>query len=183
MNPGKPALVADVAADSPAAKVGLKAGDVVVEFAGKAISTPQELQAIVEQAEIGRDHPLTVLRQGKRITFNVRLAEQPGDTAAKSEGPAPRLEKLGMTVQTLTPELAKKLDIKADYGVVVTDVQSGGAAERAGLAPGMVVVAAAHKAVKTPEDLNQALDEKSAAKGVLLLVRTAEGSRFIVIRE
>lgn len=126
---------------------------------------------------------MAVLRQGKRIEFNVRLAEQPGETAAKTEGPTPRLEKLGMQVQTLTPELAKKLEVKADYGVVVTDVQSGGAAERAGMAAGMVVVAAAHKPVKTPEDLNQALGEKSAAKGVLLLVRTAAGSRFLVIRE
>ena len=67
--------------------------------------------------------------------------------------------------------------------MVVTDVQSGGSAERAGLAPGMVVVEAGRKPVKTPDDLNQALDEKSAAKGVLLLVRTSQGSRFVVIRE
>ena len=181
--------MADVAPDSPAAKIGLKAGDVVVQFAGKAISTPQELQAVVEQAEIGRDYPLAVLRDGKRTELKVRLAEQPGEmkagagTEGKGEGQTSQLEKLGMQVQTLTPELAKKLEIKADGGVVVTDVQSGGSAERAGLAPGMVVVEAGRKPVKTPDDLNQALDEKSAAKGVLLLVRTSQGSRFVVIRE
>ena len=79
--------------------------------------------------------------------------------------------------------MAKKLELKADHGVVVTDVQSGSLAEQAGLAPGMVVVEAGRKAVKTPDDLNRALDEKSVAKGVLLLVRTAEGSRFVVIRQ
>ena len=132
---------------------------------------------------------MAVLRDGKRIELKARLAEQPGDLKAgaggegRTEGQTPRLEKLGMQVQTLTPELAKKLEIKADYGVVVTDVQTGGAAERAGLAPGMVVVEANRRAVKTPDDLNQVLGEKSAAKGVLLLVRTAQGSRFIVIRE
>ena len=70
-----------------------------------------------------------------------------------------------MQVQTLTPEVAKKLEIKADHGVVVTDVQSGSPAERAGLAPGMVIVEANRKPVKTPDDLNQALDEKSAGQG------------------
>ena len=185
LKPGEGALVADVAAGSPAAKIGLKAGDVIVEFAGKAVSTPQELQAIVEQAAIGRDQSLAVLRDGKRIELTVRLAEQPGEikAGAETEKQTPRLEKLGMQVQTLTPEVAKKLEIKADYGVVVTDVQSGSPAERAGLAPGMVVVEANRKAVKTPDDLNQALNEKSAAKGVLLLVRTAQGSRFVVIQE
>ena len=181
--------MAEVAADSPAAKIGLKAGDVIVQFAGKAVSTPRELQAIVEQAEIGHDHPLAVLRDGKRIELKVRLAEQPGDLKAgdaaegKTDGQTQRFEKLGMQVQTLTPEVAKKLELKADYGVVVTDVQSGSPAELAGLVPGMVVVEAAHKAVKTLEDLNKVLDEKSVAKGVLLLVRTGQGSRFVVIRE
>ena len=189
LKPGEGALVADVAADSPAAKIGLKAGDVIIQFAGKAVSTPQELQAIVEQAAIGHDQPLAILRDGKRIELKVRLAEQPADLAAgsaaegKSEGQTPRLEKLGMQVQTLTPEVAKKLELKADHGVVVTDVQSGSPAERAGLAPGMVVVEAGRKPVKTPDDLNRALDEKSVAKGVLLLVRTAQGSRFVVIRQ
>ncbi len=188
LKPGDGALVAGVVPDSPAAKVGLKPGDVIVQFAGKTVATPQELQAIVEQAEIGRDEPLAVLRDGKRIELKVRLTEQPGNLAAGTaegtiEGQTPRLEKLGMQVETLTPDVAKKLELKADHGVVVTDVQSGSAAERAGLAAGMVVVQANRKPVKTPDDLNQALDEKSAARGVLLLVRTAEGSRFVVIRE
>ena len=131
---------------------------------------------------------MAVLRDGKRIELKVRLTEQPGNLAAGTaegtiEGQTPRLEKLGMQVETLTPDVAKKLELKADHGVVVTDVQSGSAAERAGLAAGMVVVQANRKPVKTPDDLNQALDEKSAARGVLLLVRTAEGSRFVVIRE
>ena len=65
---------------------------------------------------------------------------------------------------------------------MVTDVQAGSAAERAGLASGTVIVEANRSAVKNVEDLSKALDEKSLAKGVLLLVRTAQGSRFLVIR-
>ena len=87
-----------------------------------------------------------------------------------------------MDVQNLTPELATKLDVKAEQGVVVTDVQGGSLAEHAGLVPGMVIAEAGRKPVKTAEDLAKALDEKAVSSGVLLLVRTQQGSRFLVIR-
>ncbi len=87
-----------------------------------------------------------------------------------------------MEVQNLTPDLAAKLQIKAEQGVVVTSVQDGSAAERSGLVSGAVIVEANRAAVKNVDDLSRALDEKSLAKGVLLLVRTAQGSRFLVIR-
>src|SRR5208337_4956075 len=92
------------------------------------------------------------------------------------------LEKLGMEAQNLTPDLVAKLQIKAMQGVVVTNVQAGSAADRAGLASGEVIVEANRKAVKSVEDLSKAMDEKSLANGVLLLVRTAQGSRFLVMR-
>jgi S1-C subfamily serine protease len=61
-------------------------------------------------------------------------------------------------------------------------VEAGSAAERAGLSAGMVIVEAGRKPVKTVADLSAALDEKALAKGVLLLVRTEQGSRFVVLR-
>jgi serine protease Do len=181
-------LVAEVMPESPGAKAGLKPGDVIVEFAGKAVSTPQELQAVVEQARVGHEQTMSIVRAGKRTTLKANPAELPGDGKAaggsqgNDGGQASRLEKLGMEVQTLTAEVAKQLEIKADHGVVVTAVQPGSPAERAGLAAGAVILEANRKPVKTVEDLTKALDEKSLAKGVLLLVRTAEGSRFVVIR-
>jgi serine protease Do len=181
-------LVGGVTPNSPAANVGLKAGDVIVAFGGKAVSTPQELQIVVEQVPIGREQTVAVIRDGKRMELKVNPTETPNDgkAAGEQQGKNPeqasRLEKLGMEVQSLTPELAKRLETKAEQGVVVTDVQSGSPADRAGLVAGAVIVEANRKPVKTVEDLTNALDEKSIAKGVLLLVRTAEGSRFIVIR-
>jgi serine protease Do len=178
------ALVAGVSPDSPAAKVGFKAGDVIVEFAGKAVASPQDLQGLVEQSPIGKEQTVVVLRDHKRVELKVSPMEAAGDTVASHDNTArgSTLTKLGMEVQKLTPDLAAKLQIKAEQGVVVTDVQAGSAAERAGLASGAVIVEANHVAVKSVEDLSRTLDEKSLAKGVLLLVRTAEGSRFLVLR-
>ena len=177
-------LVAGVSPDSPAAKVGFKTGDVIVEFAGKAVANPQELQGLVEQSPIGKEETVVVLRDGKRVELKVSPTEMAGDTVAAGDKAAhsSTLEKLGMEVQNLTPDLAAKLQIKAEQGVVVTDVQAGSAAERAGLASGTVIVEANRKAVKNVEELSKAMDEKSLAKGVLLLVRTEQGSRFLVIR-
>ena len=177
-------LVAGVSPDSPAAKVGFKAGDVIVEFAGKAVATPQELQGLVEQSPIGKEQSVVVLRDHKRVDLKVSPTEMTGDVAASRDNPAhgSKLEKLGMEAQNLTPDLAARLQIKADQGVVVTEVQAGSTAGRAGLASGMVIVEANRHAVKRVEDLSKAMDDKSLAKGVLLLVRTEQGSRFLVIR-
>jgi serine protease Do len=125
-----------------------------------------------------------MLRNGKRVELKVSPTEAAGDTVASGNNAThgSTLEKLGMEVQNLTPDLAAKLQINAEQGVAVTDVQAGSAAERAGLASGTVIVGANRAAVKNVEDLSKALDEKSLAKGVLLLVRTAQGSRFLVIR-
>jgi serine protease Do len=178
------ALVAGVSPDGPAAKVGMKAGDVIVEFGGQAVANPQALQNVVEQSAIGKEQTMVVLRDGKRLELKVCPTEMPGEMASsQEEGHAQSsVQKLGMAVQDLTPDLAAKLQIKAEQGVVVTDVQAGSAAERAGLASGMVIVEVNRIPVKSADALAHALNDKSLAKGVLLLVRTEHGSRFIVVR-
>jgi serine protease Do len=177
-------LVAGVTDGSPAAKAGLQPGDVIVEFAGKKVTTPQELQEIVEESAIGRQQTATVLRDGKRMDVKVSPVEATGDEVAADghHAPSAAMEKLGMELQDLTPDLAAKLKIQADHGVVVTDVQPGSAAEKAGLTGGMVIVEANRKPVKSAADLAKVLDEKSLAKGVLLLVRGEQGTRFIVLQ-
>ena len=69
-------LVAGVSPDSPAAKVGFKAGDVIVEFGGKAVASPQELQGLVEQSPIGKEQTVAVLRDGKRVELKVSPTEK-----------------------------------------------------------------------------------------------------------
>ena len=128
-------LVAGVSPDSPAAKVGFKAGDVIVEFAGKTVASPQELQGLVEQSPIGKEQTVVVIRQGKRVELKVSPTEATGNAVAGGDHGTSRgrtLERLGMEAQNLTPDLAAKLQIHAEQGVVLTEVQAGSAAERAG---------------------------------------------------
>jgi serine protease Do len=189
VEPGKGAVVGDIQPKSPAADAGLEKGDVIVELAGKPINGTSELQAAVEEASVGQRLPVVVIRDGKRVTVDVTTREQPsnyglaqGESMLPGQGGSLRDEKLGLEVSDLSADVAKKLDIKEGEGVVITDVQSGSAAESAGLTSGMVVVQVNKKPVKSLEDFRTAMGDQSVEKGVLLLVRDARGTRFVVIR-
>jgi len=185
-------LVTDVQADTPAEKAGLEAGDVIVEFAGKAVAKPQELQGVVEQAAIDQEHPLVVVRDGKRVELQVNVGEQPGDFGLAKTGKASpdksmkekpsKFDKLGLEVEKLTADVAEHLGLEGREGVVITQVQSGSAAEIAGLSTGMLITQANRKPVTSVDDLRAALDGSSSEDGALLLVRNADGARFVVLR-
>ena len=92
-----------------------------------------------------------------------------------------RFEKLGLEVETLTAEIAEHLNVNAEHGVVISDVLAGSPADRAGLKSGMVIVEAARKPVKSVADLKKAVEEAKDG-GLLLLVRSEQGARFLVLK-
>ncbi len=178
--------VTDVMPDMPGAKAGLKAGDVIVEYNGQKVSTPRELQSAVERSKIGAKHEMKVWRDGKYDTLQAvpRESKDEGEHlgAPKPARPsASRLEKLGLEVETLTPEIAEHLNVEADHGVVISDVLSGSPADRVGLASGMVIVEAGRTPVKSVADLKKVVEEAKDGS-VLLLVRSEQGSRFVVLK-
>jgi serine protease Do len=180
--------VADVMDDMPAAKAGLKPGDVILQYDGQKVSTPRELQEVVERSKIGASHELKIWRDGKHETLQavpLQSASEAGNGGTpKSESAKPsssRLENLGLEIETLTPEIAEQLNVKADHGVIISDVASGSPADRAGLERGMVIVEAGRSPVKSVADLKKAVEEAKDG-GVLLLVRSEQGSRFLVLK-
>src|SRR5262249_18836887 len=110
------ALVASVSDDSPAAKAGFKPGDVIVTFDGKPVESPRVLPAIVANTPVGSTVPVVVLRDGKQQTVTVTvgsLADSREARAAAGEKPEVHAsEKLGLSLQELTPELAKQLGVQ-----------------------------------------------------------------------
>lgn len=184
------ALVTEVPDNTPASKAGIKAGDIVVEFAGKKISSPQDLQGVVEESKIGTSQSLVVIRDGKRVTLSAAPGEQPADYglargARRSFGGSTEKSsfgKLGIQGKTLTTQRAKELGVKAEHGVEITDVRPGSLAEEVGLEKGSVIVQANRKPVRSVEDLRNAIEQQSLDKGLLLLVQSERGSRFVVVR-
>jgi serine protease Do len=182
-------IVREVRDNTPAAKAGVQPGDVIEKFAGQAVNTPLELQSLVERSPIGGAEPLVLLRDGKELTVQVASKELPSDEAVATSpathgegGGHTSFDKLGIQAETLTGSLAEQLGVKADYGVAITDVRAGSPAAQAGLEKGMVITHIGRKPVKSLADLRKALDASSLSAGLMLMVRTEEGSRLIMIR-
>ncbi len=179
------ALVTEVRPGTPAESAGLKTGDVIVEFDGRAINDPHDLQNVVERAQLGDSHKLTIIRDGKQTTVEVGLQPMAETLAATDAETAPaeaEFETLGLEVAELTSDVAQQLGLKGAEGVVITSVASGSVAEKAGLTAGTIVSRVGTTLVTNVDEFRAAVDKADLKAGVLMLMRTADGSRFVVLK-
>jgi serine protease Do len=181
------ALVSDITPDSPAAKAGLRPGDVIVGYDGKAVKEMRDLPRLVAATEAGRTVPVELWRDGRKMAVSVAIAKLAADrTAAAGTGDAPSggmaSEKLGARLAMLDRDAKSRLDLSDDAaGVVVTGVDPDGRAAAAGLRPGDVIVRVGARTVKTPSDVAAAIDGSRSAT-VLLLVNRGGGNLFVGVR-
>lgn len=189
VKPRQGVAVTEVYPDTPAAQAGLKAGDVIVEYAGIVVTSPQELQLVVERSEIGRPHPLKVIRDGKELRLEFVPAVLPSQFGAGRHSPADprgggsqRLENLGLEVSSLDPAVAEQLGMAGTKGVVITSVKADSPADRAGLDSGMVITQVNRQEVSSVDELTAAVKSADLEQGILFLVRTSSGSRFVIIK-
>lgn len=179
------ALVADVRPGSPAEKAGLQTGDVIVEFGGKKVDNPHRLQNLVERSDLKRTHEVVVLRDGREMKVPVTLQPLPEDAIASAEAapdtPETKVESIGLEVSDLTAEVAQQLGYKQTSGVVITSVTPGSRADQAGLESGMLVARVGNQDVHNVKEFESAV-EGAQGDSLLLLVRTPQGSRFVVIK-
>lgn len=191
---GQGAIITQVMEDSPADKAELKTGDIILNFAGKDVSGPRNLQGIVEQLSVGKSYTMELLRDGKRVHKQVTMQEMPKSfSVAKNESPMEDSSKgkqktsvndLKIEVQPLTKELANQLGYSDDVnGVVITSVEPGSAAEEAGLMKGMIIEKIGTTEVTTMDQFNLGLKEAKEKDRVLLLVRNHSGARFVVVQK
>jgi serine protease Do len=169
------ALVSKVEPGLAAAKAGLKEGDVILEFDGKPLKDSAELPALVAESRPGAEIKLKIWRDRAEKTLELKVgaaeAEAPTQVAA-GEAPAPQ-GKLGVAVRPLQPQEAQRLGIEG--GMVVQE--SGGAAAKAGIRQGDVIVSVNGKPVKSIEDLRKQVAE---AKGTAAVLVERQGGRLFV---
>jgi serine protease Do len=179
----KGVLVSQVNKDSAAEKAGIKDGDVVVRYDGNDITGVRQLRNLVANTLPGTKVKIGILRNGKAETLTATIGNQPGETAAASaEAGASLLSKLGLIVQTLTPDLAKQLGVEAEKGVAITDVNESSVASLAGLQKGDVIVEADRQPVSGVDTLEQVLAKNKDKDQVLLRVKRPGGSLFVVLQ-
>ena len=175
---GKGALVAQVLPGSPAEKAGIEQGDVIVEFDGKAVAESKDLPQIVASTPVGKSVNVKVWRGGKALDRQVKVSEME-ESVAVNKSPAQKT--LGITVQNITPEVARKLRLKTETGVVVTRVESGSPAANAGIQTGDVIREVNRKPVKDADDLVQMIAQSKDQNNILLLVQRGQNNMFAAV--
>ena len=173
------ALVSEVTPESPAEKGGIKPGDIIISFDGKAIKEMNDLPRLVAATTTGKSVTVKVIRDGKEAVLTLvieKMKDGDEDTSADSG------DKLGLTVKDLTKELAASLRIKDTAGVVVMDVKPDSLASSAGIQRGDLVREINGIKIAKAEEYEKALATFKKDKVVRLLIKHGESSRYVAIK-
>ena len=174
----KGVLIADVVKDSPADKAGLVAGDVLMEFDGKKLEVPQDLQKIVAVTAPGKGVPVKLWREKGEKTLEIKIGETPEETAQlEPSGKSKSL--LGLETRPITPEIARQLNLRTTEGVLVARVEDEGPAAEAGLQRGDVIREVNRQRIKSEQDYERATQGLKAGDRVTVLLQRGPQSLYV----
>jgi len=179
------AIVSDVTAGGAADKAGIKRGDVILGYQGQPVIDTNSFRNQIAATKPGSTITLQVMRDGRTSDMKATLEETPAGKSARGESageePAAR-GKFGMSIEPITPEIARQLDLDRDTkGVVIADVDPDGAAASAGLREGDVIQQINGRAVRSAEEVRSALNASTDKPAVLLITR-GNATIFVPLR-
>lgn len=174
-------LIADVVKESPADKSGLKDGDIILKIGDKEIENGSVFRNTVALTAPGTKLNLTIHRDGGEKKIEVTVGNFP-DEKETATAAAEVASKLGISVRDLTGDLAQRFGYKTERGVIVAEVEMGGAAARAGVQPGHLIVSVNRKPVTNTDEFEKAIGEAAKDGQVLLRVRDARSSWFVLLK-
>ncbi|MFZ0566131.1 MAG: DegQ family serine endoprotease [Chlamydiales bacterium] len=173
------ALVAEVIEGSPADKAGLKQEDIILSYNGTKVESLGAFRNYVSLMEPGSPLTLQIKRDGKIMNLEVKVSSAPEEKM----GPNSPVQRLGMKVQELTPELAQKIGYPSETkGIVISEIALNGPAAEAALQPGSLILAVNRHKVTTMEEFSKAINEATQGDRVLLRVRQGDAVRFVALQ-
>ncbi len=179
------ALVSSVAEGSPAAQVGVRPGDVVVEYDGHKVGRTTDLSRMVAATPAGKQVTMKVMRDGKQMTLSptiARLTEKGDEAVASATTEGDTRGRLGIVVEPLTPETARGLGTSEKQGLVVKSVQDGSPADHAGIRSGDVITEVNRQPVRSAEDLRGLVEQHKAGTSMLLLLKREGSVRYLIVQ-
>ena len=187
------ALVGQVTKGQPAAKAGIEPGDIILEFNGTPVKNTNELVGTVVRTKPGTTVPVKILRDKQERTVNVTVDELDLDNegtrsrATRETNDEPdeeEAEKFGLTMSTLTPEQAQRLRAPSDVqGVLISEVEQGSPAFRAGLASGDIITRINRQPVRTVQEASRALGAVPSGSTAFILVLRRGQEQFFTVRK
>jgi serine protease Do len=186
------AVVSAVTPDSAASRAGLEPGDVIIGFGGKPVTSRDELVRMVVNTKPGTTVPLRIVRDRQERTINVTVDEldleaetatargggRDNDTAQETSSG------FGITLQNVTPEIARRLRLEDRRGAVITDVEQGSPAARGGLQPGDVIVRVGRQPVESAGEAQRELARiESGGTAFLRILRGGQETFVTVTKE
>ncbi len=176
------ALIAGVEKNSPADKGGLEAGDIILKFDGKPITTSSDLPRVVAATKPGKVVPVEILRKGASKTLQLGVGEMPSEqpeAAATSKEPTKaESNKIGLTLRELTPQQKKKLNGK--NGLLV--IESVGAAAQAGIRRGDVILGLNNNESQSVDAFNKQINAVASGKTIAVLVQRGDSTLYVPIK-
>jgi serine protease Do len=183
-------LVQQIMPDSPGAKGGLKAGDVITAIDHQKVRTMNQLRDTIAETRPGKDVTLGIFRRGKTINLTFPVGTQPASisqVAMAGGGEQPGVvqsNSLGITVASVSSEIAKQYHLAAPEGVMVSKVNPNGVAAGAGINPGDIILRVQGHKISSVNEFKSVLKKLSLSSGVRMYLRGADGSeRFVFVQQ
>ena len=180
-------VVKQIQPNGPASKSDLKPSDVITAVDGHAVATAQHLKNEIRSKKLGSTVVLDVHRHGKNIKVKVKPEAWPEEVAQIATKRSPAAEesakRFGLTVQSLTKDLAEQFGVDKIDGVMITEVDRGSVAERKGVRAGDIITEVDGEAVTTPKQFLSAVKNADPKKGVLIIFTSRGTSKTEILKE
>jgi serine protease Do len=180
------ALVTEVLKNTPASEAGFKPKDVVVSIGGVEITDHNDLPKLVAKTPVGERVEVKVIRNGKIKKLNPEIVELGAarilEEEAEGYDSTLKVERLGITLQGLTNDFARALEIEAGKGLLVLEVEPDSPADSAGLSQGDIILEVDNQQLLDGQDLINLVNDLDGDQPVLVLVRKKEGIRFLTLK-
>jgi len=177
------ALVSSITPGDPADKGGIKAGDIIVSFDGKAVKELNDLPKIVAATPPGKTVKIKVIREGSEKALSLKVGKKGEKEAVAKAAPAKKAPetKLGINTETLTPELALKLGMPGQQGIYISRVLPDSPAYDAGLKPGDIILEINRRPVKDNKSYEKAIKSVKKGLNILFLIQRRNSSVYVVV--
>ena len=176
------ALIAELDKGAPAEAAGIKRGDIIISFNGSPIKESHELPARVARIPVGERAEVGIIRDGRERIFTVTIGELPSRSPDKAERDDRRVERWGVIVTGISPDMARRFRLESGQeGVVVIAIERDGSAARAGIQMGDVIEEVNRQPILALEDFDNAIKAAKDRDRILLLIRRGDSRSFVVL--